>query len=111
MLGRRRRIAGFDSPNPQRRALAERLAINSVVQGSAADLIKIAMINIHRRLADEGRPARMLLQIHDELLFETPRDAAEQDGLIIVEEMTGAMRLDVPLKVDVGIGPNWRDAK
>lgn len=111
LAGRRRRIAGFDSANPQRRALAERLAINSVVQGSAADLIKIAMIHIHRRLAEEKRPARMLLQIHDELLFETPRDAAEADGLIVVEEMTKAMQLSVPLKVDLGVGPNWRDAK
>ncbi len=111
LAGRRRPIAGVDSSNAQRRRLAERLAINSVVQGSAADLIKIAMINIHRRLAEEHRPSRMLLQIHDELLFETPRDAAERDGLVIVEEMTRAMRLKVPLKVDLGIGPNWRDAK
>ena len=111
LAGRRRRIDGFDSSNPQRRALAGRLAINSVVQGSAADLIKIAMINIHRRLAEEARPSRMLLQIHDELLFETPREAAEADGSIIAEEMTGAMQLRVPLKVDLGVGPNWRDAK
>ena len=111
LAGRRRPIAGVDSSNAQRRGLAERLAINSVVQGSAADLIKIAMINIHRRLAEESRPSRMLLQIHDELLFETPRDAAERDGLVIVEEMSKAMRLKVPLKVDLGIGPNWRDAK
>ncbi len=111
LAGRRRRIEGFDSKNQQRRALAERLAINSVVQGSAADLIKIAMINIHHRLDDEHRPARMLLQIHDELLFETPADAAEADSAIIVSEMTGAMRLKIPLKVDLGVGPNWRDAK
>jgi len=111
LAGRRRKIAGFDSANPQRRALAERLAINSVVQGSAADLIKMAMINVSRRLAAEARPARMLLQIHDELLFETPREAAEDDARIIAEEMTAAMRLNVPLKVDVGTGPNWRDAK
>jgi DNA polymerase-1 len=111
LAGRRRRIEGFDSKNHQRLALAERLAINSVVQGSAADLIKIAMINLHRRLADEKRPARMLLQIHDELLFETPAESSEADVAIITEEMTGAMQLKIPLKVDVGIGPNWRDAK
>lgn len=111
LAGRRRRIEGFDSKNPQRRALAERLAINSVVQGSAADLIKIAMINIHRRLDDEKRQARMLLQIHDELLFETPAADVEADSAIIACEMTGAMRLKIPLKVDLGIGPNWRDAK
>ncbi|MCD4699992.1 MAG: DNA polymerase I, partial [Phycisphaerae bacterium] len=111
LAGRRRRIEGFDSRNQQRRALAERLAINSVVQGSAADLIKIAMINIQRRLDDEKRPAKMLLQIHDELLFETPAESAEADSAIIIEEMTGAMQLKIPLKVDLGVGPNWRDAK
>ena len=111
LAGRRRRIEGIGSSNPQRRALAGRLAINSVVQGSAADLIKLAMINLHRRLAAEGRPSRMLLQIHDELLFETPEVAAEAEGRIIAEEMAGAMKLRVPLKVDVGFGKNWRDAK
>ena len=141
LSGRRRRIEGFDSENPQRRALAERLAINSVVQGSAADLIKIAMINLHARQSADtiqafgqesvshgadcmgnGPPrsdlyrvprltARMLLQIHDELLFETPAAAAEADQQIIREEMTRAMSLRVPLKVDIGAGANWRDAK
>ena len=116
LAGRRRRIVGFDSANPGRRALAERLAINSVVQGSAADLIKIAMINIHRRLAAEPvraghRAARMLLQIHDELLFEAPAGTAAAEAELISAEMTSAMKLRVPLKVDVGIGPNWRDAK
>jgi len=111
LAGRRRRIEGIGSSNPQRRALAGRLAINSVVQGSAADLIKLAMIHLHRRLAAENRPSRMLLQIHDELLLEAPADAAEEEGRVVAEEMTNAMRLRVPLKVDVGIGPNWRDAK
>jgi len=111
IAGRRRRIEGFDSENPQRRALAERLAVNSVVQGSAADLIKIAMINIHRRIKQENRPTKMLLQIHDELIFETPREALEGEKDFIVEEMTGAMQLRVPLKVDIGVGANWRDAK
>jgi DNA polymerase-1 len=111
LSGRRRRIEGFDSQNPQRRALAERLAINSVVQGSAADLIKIAMINVHQRLSREHSPARMLLQIHDELLFECPRDQAAGQAEIIRQEMTSALALSVPLKVDIGIGPNWRDAK
>ncbi|MHC4715505.1 MAG: DNA polymerase [Planctomycetota bacterium] len=69
------------------------------------------MINLHRRLVEENRPARMLLQIHDELLFETPADAAAEDGRIIAEEMVRAIELRVPLKVDVGVGPNWRDAK
>ena len=111
ILGRRRRIAEIDARNPQRRALAERLAINSVVQGSAADLIKLAMVNIARRIRREGRPARMLLQIHDELVFEVPPAAVEADREMIVEEMIGAIELKVPLKVDVGVGANWMEAK
>ena len=108
---RRRRIPEIDSRNPQRRALAERLAINSVVQGSAADLIKQAMINIADRLRRENRPSRMLLQIHDELLFETPPEAVESDSKMIVSEMSGAIRLRVPLRVDVGVGESWMEAK
>jgi len=111
IFGRRRRIFEIDSRNPSRRAAAERLAINSVVQGSAADLIKQAMVNIDARIRREGRPSRMLLQIHDELLFETPKDAVESDKEMIVAEMSGAIRLRVPLKVDVGVGANWMKAK
>ncbi|MFB3892594.1 MAG: DNA polymerase I [Phycisphaerae bacterium] len=111
IFGRRRRIAEIDAPNPQRRALAERLAINSVVQGSAADLIKQAMVNIAARLKHESRPAKMLLQIHDELVFEVPEQAVEADKAMIVEEMSGAIKLRVPLKVDVGVGRNWMEAK
>ena len=111
IFGRRRLIAEIDSRNGQRRALAERLAINSVVQGSAADLIKRAMVNIARRIRHEGRPSRMLLQIHDELLFETPANAVETEREMIVAEMSGAIELSVPLKVDVGVGPNWMAAK
>jgi len=111
IFGRRRRIPEIDARNPQRRAAAERLAINSVVQGSAADLIKQAMINIARRIHAEQRPSRMLLQIHDELLFELPEEAVDAEREMIVEEMTAAIRLDVPLKVDVGVGANWMEAK
>jgi DNA polymerase-1 len=111
LVGRRRKIAEIDSPNSARRALAERLAINSVVQGSAADLIKRAMINIARKIRDENRPARMLLQIHDELLFEVPENAVEAEKAMIVSEMSGAFDLRVPLKVDVGVGKNWMVAK
>ncbi len=111
IFGRRRRISEIDSRNPQRRALAERLAINSVVQGSAADLIKQAMVNIAGRIRNEGRPSRMLLQIHDELLFEVPAEAIEADREMIVEEMTRSITLRVPLKVDVGVGDNWMEAK
>ncbi|MGB2822558.1 MAG: DNA polymerase I, partial [Phycisphaerae bacterium] len=111
IFGRRRRIAEIDARNPQRRAAAERLAINSVVQGSAADLIKQAMVNIARRIKAEARPSRMLLQIHDELLFELPEEAVDDEREMIVREMTAAIRLDVPLKVDVGVGANWMEAK
>jgi len=111
IFGRRRRIAEIDARNPQRRAAAERLAINSVVQGSAADLIKQAMVNLARRIEREGRPSRMLLQIHDELLFEVPAEAVRAETDVIVEEMTGAIELRVPLKVDVGMGRNWMAAK
>ena len=111
IFGRRRRIAEIDARNPQRRALAERLAINSVVQGSAADLIKQAMVRLAARIEREGRPSRMLLQIHDELVFELPAGAVDAERAMIVEEMSGAIRLRVPLKVDVGVGPNWMDAK
>ncbi len=111
IFGRRRRVPDIESSNPQTRALAERLAINSVVQGSAADLIKQAMVNIARRIDAEGRPSRMLLQIHDELVFEVPEQAVQAEREMIVHEMNSAIALSVPLKVDVGVGPNWMEAK
>jgi len=111
IFGRRRRIGGIDSPNSAVRSQAERLAINSVVQGSAADLIKQAMVNIAGRIEAERRPSRMLVQIHDELLFEVPAEAAAGEGEMIAAEMSGAVKLSVPLKVDIGVGPNWMDAK
>ncbi len=111
LLGRRRRINDIDAANPQRRAAAERLAINSVVQGSAADLIKRAMLNIATRIAAGGHSSRMLLQIHDELVFEIPEPDADAEREFIVAEMAGAIDLAVPVKVDVGIGPNWLEAK
>jgi DNA polymerase-1 len=108
---RRRNITEIDARNPQARAAAERLAINSVVQGSAADLIKQAMVNLDRRIREDEHPARMLLQIHDELVFEIPVADVESEQAMIVEEMTGAIDLAVPLKVDVGVGDSWLDAK
>ncbi len=109
--GRRRPIFEIESRILSMRNAAERIAINSVVQGSAADLIKIAMVNIHRRLHREDRPSRMLLQVHDELVFETPQSAAETDAAIIREEMTQAMTLRLPLKVEIGWAKNWREIK
>jgi DNA polymerase-1 len=111
IFGRRRRVPDIESSNQQTRSLAERLAINSVVQGSAADLIKQAMVNIARRIDAESRPSRMLLQIHDELVFEVPEQAVQTEREMIVHEMTSAIALIVPLKVDVGVGPNWMEAK
>jgi len=116
ILGRRRAISGIRD-EPARRAagrqrnFAERTAINTVIQGSAADLIKLAMIAIHRRLRREDLPARMLLQIHDELIFEVPSNGLDYLAGLVTEEMAGVRKLDVPLKVDVKAGPNWADAK
>jgi DNA polymerase-1 len=111
ILGRRRPIREISSPVLAIRNAGERIAINSVIQGSAADLIKVAMVNLHRRLERERRPSRMLLQVHDELVFETPVDAIEADSRIVREEMTRAMQLRVPLRVDIGVGLNWGEAK
>jgi DNA polymerase-1 len=111
MLGRRRPIREIASNIIAMRNAAERMAINSVVQGSAADLIKIAMNNVYRRLKKEGRPSKMLLQVHDELVFETPQLAAEQDAAIIREEMISAMQLKVPLKVEIHWAKNWQEVK
>ncbi|HNX27060.1 MAG TPA: DNA polymerase I, partial [Phycisphaerae bacterium] len=109
--GRRRRIPDIDSRNQQKRNLAERTAINTVVQGSAADLIKQAMINLDRTLEKQNSPAKMLLQIHDELIFETPAESAESTAKVIAHEMSTAIKLNVPLKVDCNIGDNWLEAK
>ena len=111
MMGRRRPINEIGSNIVALRNAAERMAINSVVQGSAADLIKLAMRKVYLRLEQEKRPSRMLLQVHDELVFETPANAAEADAAIIREEMTAAMKLDVPLKVEIGWGKNWQEVK
>ncbi|MBC8105671.1 MAG: DNA polymerase I, partial [Anaerolineae bacterium] len=111
LMGRRRPVHEIDSRIISMRNQAERIAINSVVQGSAADLIKIAMNNVHARLKREKRPSRMLLQVHDELVFETPQDAVDADALVIREEMTNAMKLRVPLKVEIGWAKNWQEVK
>lgn len=107
ILHRRRKIVGLESRNPNVRSQAQRLAVNTVIQGSAADLIKAAMIRIHRRIEQEKLPIRMILQIHDELVFELPQKEAEEHGRWIAEEMSGAVKLDVPMKVDVSIGHSW----
>jgi DNA polymerase-1 len=111
LLGRMRPIEGISSRNQGIRAQAERFAVNTVIQGSAADLIKTAMIQLHRRMQDERLPLRMLLQVHDELVCEAPRQAAEPMTGVIRAVMANAMRLSVPLKVDVATGENWLQAK
>jgi len=107
LLHRRRKIFNLTSPNPGKRAQARRLAVNTVIQGSAADLIKVAMVNIHRKIESENLPVKMILQVHDELVFELPAAETERHAKWIADEMTGAIRLDVPLKVDITYGPSW----
>jgi DNA polymerase-1 len=111
LLGRRRAIEQINSRNPQTRALGERLAINTVVQGSAADLIKAAMVNVYRRIEREQQPIKMLLQIHDELVVETPEEGSDATASLLVEEMAQAMTLKVPLEVETGVGTDWYSAK
>ena len=111
ILGRRRPIPDINSGVLQQRNYAERAAINSVVQGSAADLIKQAMLYVWDRIKREGRPSKLLLQVHDELVFETPSDGVEEEAAMVREEMTRAMKLTVPLKVEVGWGKNWQEVK
>lgn len=107
ILGRRRAINGIKNTVGRQRNLPERTAINTVIQGSAADIIKRAMINIYRRLENERWAAKMLLQIHDELIFEAPAEEIDKLAELVVAEMSGVMPLSVPLKVDVKSGVNW----
>lgn len=107
LTGRRRYIAGIDSSDRMESQMAERMAVNTPVQGSAADLIKIAMIRIQKRINDEALPLRMMLQVHDELVFECPRDRVDELSAMVKSEMENAMKLQVPLVASVGFGENW----
>ncbi|MGZ4411883.1 MAG: DNA polymerase, partial [Gaiellaceae bacterium] len=111
LFGRRRPVPEIHASNRQVHALGERLAVNSVMQGSAADIIKVAMVSIHRRLAAQGLVSRLGLQIHDELLLEVPEAEVEPVTRIVREEMCGAYPLAPPLDVDIGVGANWTEAK
>jgi DNA polymerase-1 len=111
ILGRRRMIRGIDARNPNERSLAERMAINTVVQGSAADLIKVAMINLHASLPGTFPTTRMLLQIHDELVFEVPEEEVEAVWLFVKAQMENAMDLAVPIVVDGSWGRSWAETK
>jgi len=111
LFGRKRPIPDMQSRNPNARGFAERTAVNTPLQGTAADLIKLAMIRIDERLHREKLETKMLLQVHDELLFESPPDEVETAKQLVKREMEDVRNLDVPLIVDVGTGDNWRDAK
>jgi DNA polymerase-1 len=111
LFGRERPIPDMNARNPNARSFAERTAVNTPLQGTAAELIKLAMIRIHRRLQQDRSQARLLLQVHDELVLETPREELDSIRTLVKTEMEGVMKLQVPLLVDTGAGPNWRDAK
>jgi DNA polymerase-1 len=111
LFGRRRAIPELQGRTLQQRQLGERLAVNTVIQGTAADIIKAAMIRARDALRDEGLQARLILQIHDELLVEAPEDEAVRAGQVVRQAMVGAYELDPPLAVDVGIGETWLEAK
>jgi DNA polymerase-1 len=116
LFGRRRKLLNTTSVNQQERGEAERMAINTPIQGTAADLIKIAMLRVHKRLSEDVPKARLLLQVHDELIVETPEKQADKVEAILREEMLaagteeffeGAKTLKVPLKVDTVISRRW----
>ena len=107
LLGRRRFIPELQSRNAQLRSAGERMAINMPIQGTAADIMKIALIRLHERLAAERSPARMLLSVHDEVLLEVPRAEVDRLAPIVREVMEGALKLDVPLDVDIKVGTDW----
>lgn len=111
MLGRRRYLPELGSGNPRVRAIGERQALNAPIQGSAADIMKVAMIRVESALEAAGLAARMILTVHDELVFEVPEDEKEKAEDIVEQEMTSAVEMLVPLEVDISAGANWADAK
>ncbi|QSB12959.1 DNA polymerase I [Natronosporangium hydrolyticum] len=110
MLGRRRYLPDLTSDNRQRREMAERMALNAPIQGSAADIIKLAMLRVDAAIRDAGLRSRMLLQVHDELVFEVAAGEGEQLAELVRREMSGAHPLSVPLDVSTGTGPDWQSA-
>ena len=107
LLGRRRWIPELEARNPQLRSAGERMAINMPIQGTAADIMKIALIRLHERMRQERWAARLLLSVHDEVLLEVPRDSVDNVAQALREVMSGALKLDVPLDVDVKTGADW----
>jgi DNA polymerase-1 len=110
ILGRRRYLPDLTSDNGQRRQMAERMALNAPIQGSAADIIKIAMLNVARALETEDLRSRLLLQVHDELVLEVAEGERDALEALVRREMGNAFALDVPLDVSVGVGANWDEA-
>ena len=111
LFGRRRPLPDINSPNRVAREFAERTAINTPIQGTAADIIKLAMIRLDKTLEEKGLKTRMLLQVHDELLFEVPSEELEEVKEIVRQQMEGVVELKVPLKVNLAVGKNWAEAK
>jgi DNA polymerase-1 len=110
-FGRVRPIPDIQSRNPNQRGFAERTAVNTPLQGTAADLIKVAMIRIDAELVRRELKTRMTLQVHDELVFDVPEAEVEEVSAMVKELMEGAATFSVPIVAEVGVGPNWRDAK
>ena len=110
LFNRRRYLPDLNSKNRQAREGAERVAINSPIQGSAADLIKVAMIRLSRKIKNMKLKSKIILQVHDELVFECPVMEKTKMGLLVRQEMEGAYKLSVPLIVDLGWGKNWNEA-
>ena len=111
MFGRRRNIPELKSTNRNLRGFGERVAMNSPIQGTAADVIKIAMINVSRALKEENLDARLIMQVHDELIVEAHESCADRAAEILVREMENAVKVSVPLTADCGVGRNWLEAK
>jgi DNA polymerase I len=110
ILGRKRYLKDINSANNTVRSAAERVAVNSPIQGSAADLIKVAMLHIHAALQSGGWKSKMTLQVHDELVFDVYRPELEDLRQLVVEKMVGAIPMDVPIEAEVGSGVNWLEA-
>ena len=110
VLGRRRYLPDLTSDNRQRREMAERMALNAPIQGSAADLVKVAMLNVDEALRDAGMKTRLLLQVHDELVLEVGPGETEQAVVMVREHMMSAGELSVPLEVQLGLGQTWHEA-
>lgn len=111
LLGRRRYIPEINSKNKILRSLGKRLAMNTPIQGTAADIIKIAMVKVFKRLKSEGMKTKLILQVHDELILEAPNDEVEKASLILKEEMESSLKLKVPMGVDVNVGKSWYETK